>query len=104
MPEQFTVFTARNREATLTDLDLVNEPDTTVIHWQIERNDSGSWRHMVGGSVTGRNGDTPHKPSTSIATNIGGIRGQDMRGVIWFESAGDQRDQHKRWGIDGETY
>lgn len=123
MPDNFTVFTASNREPnipydsdaytvpidtvdrmvrfTLTNLDIVNEPDTTVIHWLIERNDGSGWMHMVGGSFHGLNGIVPHRPWGYIATNIDGIRGEQIRGSISFESAGDRR---RRFGVSGETY
>ena len=123
MPENFTVFNARNRDAnvqynsgaytvpadtidkmvrfTITNLDIINEPDTTIIYWQIDRNDGGGWVHMVGGSFSGLNGEIPPKSPGRLATNIDGILGQDVRGSIYFESLNDQR---KRFGISGETY
>jgi hypothetical protein len=122
MPTQFTVFNNRNRDAndvynsgsytipdngdqmvrfTLNIVDLVAEPDTTVFHWTIERNDGSGWTHMVSGDASGRNGVEPPKPIGRIATSIGGIVGQDVRGSIYFESANDAR---KRYGVSGETY
>jgi len=122
MPTSFTVFSNRNRDAnavynsdsvevpddtmvkfTITGLNLINEPDTTVIHWTIERaiSDGQPWQHMVGGSIAGLNGVQPPKPHGTIATNIDNIVGQFIRGSLYFVSAGDQR---KRFGVDGETY
>jgi hypothetical protein len=86
---------------TLTNLDIVNEPDTTVIYWQIERNDGSGWQHMVGGSLQGLNGIATPRLWGYIACNIDGIRGDQVRGSILFESAGDQR---RRFGVSGETY
>lgn len=88
---------------TITGLDMVNEPDTTIIYWTVERAESegGPWHHMVGGSIVGLNGVEPPKPYGTIATNIDNIVGQWVRGSLYFVSAGDQR---KRFGVDGRTY
>lgn len=122
MPQEFTVFNARNRDAnvqynsgvytvladtpdtqvqfTLTNLDLVNEPSTTIIYWTIERNDGAGWRHMVSGDLNGMDSVTPPKPPGKIGCGISGIRGQQVRGSLYFVSANDQR---KRFGVNGET-
>jgi hypothetical protein len=122
MAETFTPFNDRNREPnvvynsaaytvpddkmvrlTLTGLDLVNEPSTTIFYWQIEKAPSagGPWTHMVGTSVRGQDGVPPHKPVNTIACSIDGVVGWQLRGNIYFVSANDQR---KRWGVSGETY
>ncbi len=119
----FSVFNERNRDAnvqynsatytvpidtpdkmvrlTLTGFDIVNEPSTTIIYWTIERSEGAGWRHMVGGDMAGMNGVIPPKPPGYIATNIDGIRGEQVRGSLYFVSLNDQR---KRFGVDGETY
>lgn len=123
MPETFTVFNARNRDVnvqynsatytipadttdkmvkfTLDNIDMVAEPETTVVYWAIELDDGSGWRHMVSGDIIGRGGvEQPRNPGT-IATSIGGIKGHDVRGSLYFVSANDQR---KRFGVVGETY
>ena len=123
MPDSFTAFPPQNRQANtvynsgaysvspdspdmmvrlyLTALDIVNEPDTTVIHWVIERNPGTGWVPMISVSFRGLNGITPPKTPATIATNINNVLGQDVRASVWFESAGDA---NKRWGVSGELY
>jgi len=123
MPDQFTAFPPANRDPdteyqsgaysvpadapdimvrlSLTVVDIVNEPDTTVIHWRIERNDGSGWTHMVSTSFRGRNGVTPPKPTGFLSTSINGVRGQDVRGVISFENADGRK---MRFGVDGQVY
>jgi hypothetical protein len=86
---------------TLNNVDLINEPDTTIFYWTIERNDGSGWVHMISGSASGLNGVTPPKPTGRITTSINGVIGQDVRGSIYFVSENDAR---KRYGIGGETY
>ena len=122
MPETFTVFNSANRDAnvqynsatfdvpvdttdkkvkfTLTVLDIVNEPETTVINWTIERNDGGGWQHMAGGALRGSNGAPSPKPPGTLSTGLHNVMGQQVRGSLYFTSANDQR---KRFGVDGET-
>ena len=122
MPTTFVVFNNRNRNAnvvynsdsytipdnsdtmlrfTLDGIDLMNEPDTTIFYWTIERNDGSGWVHMVSGSAKGLNGVAAPKPPGRIACSIDGIIGQDVRGSVFFESENDAR---KRYGVSGETY
>jgi hypothetical protein len=123
MPENFTVFNARNRDANvqynsgsyvvpvdstyrmvrfaLNTLDLANEPDTTVFHWLMQRNDGGGWVTMLSGTMQGHGGEPSHLPGNTIATSIDGIRGQEVRGVVYHVAANDAR---KRYGVSGQTY
>jgi len=123
MPDQFVVFPPQNRDAnteyssgaytvpvdapdimvkfTLSALDMINEPETTIIYWRIERNDGSGWTTMISIGFVGLNGVIPPKPYGFLATNIDNVRGQDVRGIVSFESAGDQK---KRWGVSGELY
>ena len=124
MPTNFTVFTASNRNPnvnyssgtyiipdngdrmvrfTLTNLDIVDEPDTTVIHWQIEKStaEGQPWTHMVSGIAPGYNGEIPHLPLGRIACGIDGIIGQRVRGSMYFVTGDNKR---LRFGVAGETY
>ena len=123
MPENFTAFNNRNRDAnvqynsgsyavpsdtedthvefTITNIDLVNEPDTTIIYWTIERNEGGDWLMLAGGDFNGLNGNTPPKPPGVIGVSLAGVKGQQVRGSMYFVSANDQR---KRFGVEGRTY
>lgn len=124
MATSFTVFTASNRNPnvnyssatytipdngdkmvkfTLANLDIVDEPDTTVVYWAMEKSiaEGQPWSHMVGGDVQGRNGVPSPKPPGTMATNIDGIVGQRVRGSLYFVTGDNKR---RRFGVSGETY
>lgn len=123
MPEQFTVFNSSNRDAgaqynsgsytvpvdttdtkvkfTLTDLDIVNEPPTTVVYSEIWGDDGSGWRFLGRSSIAGMDGNVPPKQPGTLTRGITGIKGQQIRGVIYFESLNDKR---KKFGVDGETF
>jgi hypothetical protein len=123
VPDSFTVFNASNREPnvvhssatyqipvdstdtrvrfTLNTLDPVAEPNTTILYWEIQRNDGSGWAHMTSGSIHGQGGVEPPKPIGNMTVEIDGIRGQQLRGTVYFESANNQR---KRFGVSAETF
>jgi len=77
-------------------IDLVNEPSTTEVYWEIQLSmDNGqNWQHMVSGTFVGMDGVPPHKP-TSIKVSIDDVVGYLARGRI-------VTNERLRFGIDGE--